>query len=273
MRTPQAWAPLLAALAFSLAAHADEPWHKPASEWNEKEVRAILEKSPWAHRDQVLLTKPKMKEPPCPPGSLRCFSDDTISYPTPGPRRKPASPDDLNEQQTKRAENAEGPSSDAIAGTTVVRWASASTVREAMARRQTKPETVAVVSANEPPPLPPSVAYIVYVDLRVHLHDIKRLPRSGVFTRAMAQNAVLVMKKTGERIPALRVRSAPLPDFDQRKELAIAAFYVYFPREKDGNPVIAAGETGVHFECPLYLGPITSDFDLHKMKRDGAPDL
>jgi hypothetical protein len=273
MRTPQACAGLLAVLALALAARADESWRKkPYTEWNEKEVREVLEKSPWAHRENLMLVKPSDQNAPCAAGNLRCFSDDSVSYPTAGPRRRPLTPDDIQSQQGHRAAAAMAPKPDGVFGTAVVRWESAQTVREALSRSGVKGEKVATAEA-EPAPLPLSEAYIVYVDLRIKVSDVKKVPQSGVFTTAMAKSSILLVKSTGERISPIRVTSAPLPEFDDRKELALAAYYVYFPRAKDGKPVFDEKETLIRFECPLALQPIRSEFDLRDMRRGGNPDI
>jgi hypothetical protein len=257
-----------------LAAYAaGDSWqNKPSSEWNDKEVRAVLEKSPWAHRENLTLVKPTEAVLPCKRGSVRCVSDDTDQAPVDPFRRHPPTPDDIQNSQDRRAYSAMPPKGDGVAGTAIVRWASAQTVREAMSRAPEKTERIAG-NKDEPPPLPPSVAYIVYVDLRVHLNDVKKLPQDGMLTSTMMRSSNLVLKSTGEHIPALRVTSAPLPEFDNRKELALAAFYVYFPRQKDGKPVLPDAEIIVRFECPLSPGPIEADFDLRTMKRAGVPDL
>jgi len=272
MRAPKACGFFLAVLAAALSAPADESWrHKPSTEWTDKEVREVLEKSPWAHREKLMLVPPKQQSFPCATGNLHCFSDDSVSYTTAGPRRKP-SPDDIHAQQEHRAAASLAPRPDGVSAVAVVRWASAQTVREAMSRSG-KGETVASAEAPQPAPLFSSDAYVLYVDLRIHVNNVKDVPQSGVFTAAVAQNSRLIVKSTGRRILPLRVTSAPLPEFDKRKELALAAYYIYFPRLQDGKPVFGEKETLVRFECPLAPQPIHSEFDLRDMRRSGVPDL
>lgn len=275
MRSPHVCLPLLFALSGALAARADEPWrNKPYTEWNEKEVREILEKSPWAHRQSLMLVKPS-PQAPCNARGRGCSTDDSVILPrTSGPRQG-----QILTKEPGAAQNPHGPpdmtpAPEGVSGAAVVRWASAQTVREALARSGMKGEKVATTEALESAPLPPSDAYyIVYVDLRVHLSDVKKVPQSGVFTPAMAQNSTLLVKRTGERISPLRVTAAPLPEFDDRRELALAAYYVYFPRQKDGKLVFTEKEGVVRFECPLTPLPIRAEFDLRDMRRGGVPDL
>jgi len=277
MRTPQACVPLLAVLALSFVTQADDSWkNKPYTEWNEKEIREVLERSPWSRRENLMVVRSTVTNinPPCNPSNPRCFNAETDSVPPPdpNPRRRTASPEAVQAAQDKRAASVLPPA-DGVAGTAVIRWASAQTVREAMKRVGDKLEKVADMQVNEPPPLPPSLAYILYVDLRVHLIDLKRIPKEGVLTRAMMRRSSLVMKSTGERIYPVRVTAAPLPEFDDRKELAIAAYYVYFLRQRDGKPVLPAKEKTVRFECPFSPSTISTEFSLKSMKRTGAPDL
>jgi len=272
MKAPQVSAPLLAVLALSLAAYAGDSWqNKPSSQWNDKEIRTVLEKSPWAHRENLTLVSPSEVVVPCKRNTI-CSQNDLADQPPPAIHRRPVGPADIQNEQSRQAASSLPFSGDGVGGTAVVRWASARIVREAMARIAGKAKAVAV-SKNEPPPLSLDVAYVVYVDLRVHMNDVKKVRQDGVLTAAMMRSSILVLKGTGQRIQAVRVTSAPLPQFDDRKELALAAYYIYFPREKDGKPVLSGDKEIVHFECPQSPGPISADFDLRAMKRDGHPDL
>jgi hypothetical protein len=275
MRTPQAGTFFLAILALAATAPAGESWRlKPYTEWNEKEVRQILEDSPWAHRMRLMVVKPGPLNTPCPSGNPHCSPDSTPAPPSaPGGRRRPPSPEDIQAQQDRRTSSALPPGLEGVAATAVVRWASARTVREAVARSGVQRGLVTPTEAGEHSLFEPLDTYIVYVDLRVPVADVKRVPQGGVLTPAMVQNSTLLVKSTGQRISPLSVKTAPLPEFDDRKELALAAFYVFFPRQEDGKPVLPGDESLVRFECPLVPVAIQSEFDLHKMARAGSPDL
>ena len=47
----------------------------------------------------------------------------------------------------------------------------------------------------------------------------------------------------------------------------------YFPREVDGQPLLGPAEKRVTFRWLLERLPVSGDFDLRKMARDGQPDL
>ncbi|HTQ86071.1 MAG TPA: hypothetical protein VMI93_07665 [Candidatus Solibacter sp.] len=275
MKPSKACALLFSLFALSVVVFAGDSWQgKPYSEWNEKEVRQILEKSPWAHRVKLMVVKPPATKIPCPSGNPHCSPDSSPSVPASYPgRRRPASPDDINALQDRRTASAMPPGLDGVAATAVVRWASSRTVREAMLRSGVQRGLVKPEELHPSEALPPVDAFVVYVDLRLALADVKKVPKNGVFTSALVQNSVLVFKSTGERVAPLEVRQAPLPEFDERKELALGAFYVYFPRQKDGKSLLLADESLVRFECPLAPVSISYEFDLHKMTRDGSPDL
>jgi hypothetical protein len=276
MNTRKAFAFLVASGVFALVASGDDSWRKkPYSEWNEKEVRQILENSPWAHRVKLMVVKPGPQDIPCPSGNQHCSADSgpSMTNPSVTVHRRQLSPDDLQGIQDRRTAAALPPGLEGVAAIAVVRWASARTVREALLRSgiqhgQVKPEEL-----QDPKAVAPLDSYVVYVDLRVPLADVKKVPQSGLFTAALVQNSVLVLKSSGARISPLSVKSAPLPAFDERKELALGAFYVYFPRQVGGKPSLPGNETLVRFECPLAPSAITSEFDLQKMAREGAPDL
>ncbi len=275
MRSRQLWALASFLLALALIASGNDSWRtKPFSQWDEKEVRQILENSPWAHRVRMLVVKPGLRSVACPSGKPPCSQD---SFPpinsSPAEHKSSMTAADMQATQDIRTATPSLPPAAGVEGTAVVRWVSSRTVREAMfqsrvQRGQAKPEESQQSGFFAPPD-----AYIVYVDLRVSLADVKKVPQSGVFTAAMVQNSALVLRSTGERISPLTVKSAPLPVFDERKEVALGAFYVFFPRIVQGKSALPETESLVRFECPIASGTITSEFELSKMGRDGSPDL
>jgi hypothetical protein len=275
MRIPKACALLIVFFALAIVASGDDSWRKkPSSEWNEKEVRQILENSPWAHRVKLMVVKPGPQDVPCPSGNSSCSpeSDPSSSNP-PTTHRRQLSPDDIQRLQDRRIASAMPSGFEGVAATAVVRWASARTVREALLRRRIQRGLVKPEELQDPEAFVPPDTYVLYVDLRVPLADVKKVPQYGLFTEALVQNSVLVVKSSGQRISALSAKPAPLPEFDERKELALGAFYVYFPSQLGGKPSLSGTGTLVRFECPLTPGAISSEFDLREMAREGLPDL
>ena len=283
MKTSRAMPFTLAGLLCVSAALADESWRgKLSTQWDQKEIQQILEHSPWAHRLSVLLVRLAGQSAGCIGSSGPCQRDDAFHEPsnTKEPGALPATP--LGSHQlSAQAESGElqnrysGPARiDApggVAGVAVVRWVSSRTVREALA--QLISPSGKRMDAEELAQLAPADAYIVYLDLRVNLADVSRVPQGGMLTAGMARHSRLVLKSSGERIVAARVASAPLPEFDERKEVALAAYYIFFPRQKDGRAVLGQRESEVRFECPLAPVPIRADFKLSRMERGGSPDF
>ena len=286
MQISRAMPVFLAGLLCVSAALADESWRgKPSAEWDQKEVRQILEHSPWAHRLSILLVKPAGQPTGCVGSSGPCQRADSFrvpntthtpsTLPTPGTASSDLSSQvkapGTQDRYSAPIESEEAGEGDGVAGVSVVRWVSSRTVREALA--QLVPPSGKRMDAQELAQLAPADAYILYVDLRVDLADVSHVPKGGLLTPGIARHSFLVMKTTGQRIPAVRVAAAPLPEFDDRKELALAAYYIYFPRERGGHAVVPQREIEVRFECPLAPVPIRADFKLPRMERAGAPDF
>jgi hypothetical protein len=283
MKTSRACTLLITGLVCALSAFADEAWQaKSPADWNEKDIRQILERSPWAHRVSVLLVRPDGEAAPCLGSKGPCAREDTFHSPNNSSSNVPggrASPDLVTQvRNTERQQEYTGAAdidrperSDGVAGIAVVRWASARTVRDALARLV--PPSGKRMDAEELAQLAPLDAYVMYVDLRVPLADVSHISQNGVLTEQMARRSALVLKSSGQRIPAVRVAAAPLPEFDDRKELALAAYYIFFPKGRGARATLPARETEVRFECPLAPVAIRADFRLSRMTREGLPDF
>lgn len=285
MKASQTAAFLLAGLLCASATLARQSWSgKPSHEWNEKEIRQILEHSPWAHRVSLMLVPSLEGVKPCQGNSGPCVRDDSFHEPPTSNSAGATSGRQASTDLSVRAQrqNAQdlysGPNTaddpnaaDSVAGISVVRWASARTVRDALARWVLP--SGKRMTAEELSILAPADSYVMYVDLRVALRDVGRIPQNGILTPRLARHSFLVLKPTGLRIPAAHITPAPLPEFDDRKEMAIAAYYIFFPKRKDGRDLLPERETEVRFECPLAPVPIRAGFKLSQMEREGSPDF
>jgi len=286
MRASLAVPVLFAGVLCAFPTLADESWrNKPPAEWNKKELREILEHSPWAHRVSLMLVPPAVAEQPC-AGSSDCMRTDSFREPPTtntnaqiGGGAGPRAENDLEvETEKERTQNRySGPLADdnsraplAIGGVSVIRWASAATIRDALAR--SVPPSGKLMDAEQLAQLSRPDAYVVYVDLRVGVSDVAHIPQAGMLTQQMARRSFLISKSARVHIPAARVVRAPMPEFDDRKQMAIAAYYIYFPKRMNGKSVFPEGETEVRFECPLRPVPIRADFKLSHMQREGSPD-
>ena len=261
---------LLLALVFAASGH--DFWRaKPPSHWNEKEVRKILEDSPWSHRQRLIITHMSVDSPGV-GAPLSRDPNPTPASTNPQLRSAPSIADQpaLN---AARSSDVAPPREFGIAGVSVVRWASARIVSEAVVRHSVLRGTLTEEQAGRIAPYTSQDSYVVYVDLRVSLRDVGVVPRGGVLTPSMVWNSTLYVQNTRERIRPSSVRLAPLPEFDDRKELTLAAYYVFFPRQAGSRRLLARGNSRVRFECPLVPVPIRHDFDLRKMAHDGSPDF
>jgi len=257
----------------------------PSRDWNDKEIRQILENSPWAHRVPLLLVKPDAASQACTDRTGPCLRDEPFHEPvaegttTTETTVAVASTEGSTSALTKSRRDHSGRPGDsdaaeaneAVTGVAVVRWASARTIREALAGLV--PPSGKRMDPQEISQLAPADAYVVYADLRVAVGEVSRVPQNGILTQEIAGRSFLTLRSSGQKIPAVRVAPAPLPEYDDRKELALAAYYIFFPKQVDGHPSIPQREKEVRFDCPIVPVPLHVEFKLSRMARNGAPDL
>jgi hypothetical protein len=264
---------VFAGLLCASVALAEKPSPRdPSSEQEQQHIRMILERSPWAQRIPVTLVKPGAVAQTCRGNGENCLQDAFGPVPsrnTSEQGRGPAEP--VNHIQEGRIRMVDDMEAQGITGVAVVRWASARTIRDALARMA--PPSGKRMEAEELAQLAPVDAFVVYMEVRVALSCVKRVPRDRMLIRPMALHSTLLFKSTGQRIAAARVASASLPDLGEQDEQVLAAYYIYFPKLKDGHPWLTARDAEVRFECPLYPVPFHADFKLSRMQLQGVPDL
>jgi len=277
MKIPRACALIIAVLSLAAVLPAGESWRaKPSTQWNKKEARRVLENSPWAHRIKLIVARGVEAAESVPTPAERSTSASSSTNPQNQSGRLArvhTSVDDAPALNPARNAEITPLTQTGVAGVAVVRWASARTAREALARNGVLRGSMTEQQGRELSQADFGNVYVIYVDLRVSLRDVKSVPQGGVLTSAIAQNSYLLLRRTGDRVMPLGVKAAPLPEFDDRKELSLAAFYIIFPRRIDGKPTIPNTESLVRFECPLSPVPIHFEFNLNKMLRDNSPDL
>ncbi|MDA2912347.1 hypothetical protein MYX77_00035 [Acidobacteriia bacterium AH_259_A11_L15] len=79
-------------------------------------------------------------------------------------------------------------------------------------------------------------------------------------------SAYLKLKGSHQKVPPVQVNF-----ITQGPRLVAVEFY--FPREREGRPLITREEKKVEFYCESSTAPISMEFDLRKMTRDGDLDL
>jgi hypothetical protein len=221
---------LLLAVILAAFAWAQEPWRTKAfKEWTADEVRRVLDDSPWAKVIAVDITwRPqgsKAGEVPRPASDMRL---DTL-------RKVPQAP-------------------------FLVRWASARTVRMALARHAMLTRGASSEEADRfVARVPEQHEFIVTGP------DITPLKTTG--TERLKSSAHLVLKSSGHRIPAASV------EIMQKKE-KLEAVVFRFPRSAaDGEPHISAKEKSVEFLCRVAGAEMKANFELAKMASRDGPDF
>jgi len=229
----------LLALLGSLLLRAGDPWKdKPWTVWTQKDVDKVLQDSPWAQ------------------GYLKARDSQPEFDPSLG--SEPRRPQGV--QVTD-------------AYLTVV-WESARTVKEAEARlsqlQTTGPEEGDDWELAIPADHVIWVAGYVYEGR--YLTDLTDFQRLGDEQKRKA--ALLELKQSKKKVFPKHVEmkfGQTAAGFGRVGRYVDARFY--FPREVDGQPLLGPGEKKVTFRWLLERLPVTGDFNLQKMVRDGKPDL
>ncbi len=222
---------------------AGKPWkEKPWTEWTEKEVKIVLNDSPW----------------------VRSWSDW---------RGRPV----ISAEDGSITRDSSLPSRIASRGAEFTsRWVSSLTLREARVRWRQLQGNIDDKEAAEILSQTPG-EHIIEVMVMGLLQDRTTHLDLAVFEnlteQAKKQSAKLRFWQSKQTIHPTRVEIL-LPYDDMR--IMVASFY--FPRELAGNPVIGPGEKKVTFSWILdynipTISVLQTKFDLRKMTRDGKPDL
>lgn len=241
---------LLACLALAVAAWAGDPWkEKTYKEWDEKEVNKILGDSPWSR----VVTVPAF------------WRGGGGSIPGAGGRGGGggAGGEGGGAAETVGGvgQAVSGGGGGAPEAHFTVRWGSARTTREALARRAVlrgTPEAEAERIMN----LPVTEHLIV-------LLGSDMMPFAKSDEKSLMEKTFLKLKKTKQKISPTRVEIVRGQDAKK-----ISGIIFGFPmKSAAGEPLIAADEKGVEFECRTEDVTIRQSFEPHKMVSKAGPDL
>jgi len=251
---------LCSCIALAVAAVAwagGDPWKsKPYQQWDAKDVRKVLDGSPWARSIQV--------EAPWLNGDAAAGGTDGGSTSQPGPARGGAGP------RSGPGGGGGGGAADAASGgpqtaalaTFLVRWASSRTIREAVIRNlvlagQMKDEAAAQELAK------PVETYEIVVagpDMR---------PFQSVDDKILQNGAFLIDRKTKQKVAPTSVK---IQNTEDGKKIQSVAFF--FPKKSDsGISTIADDEKVVDFLCVVTNVKIDASFDTSKMMDTSGRDL
>lgn len=238
---------------LAAAAAADEPWlDKAYQSWNQKDVRKILNDSPWAQNVQALA--PWLKRT-----TVAQFPGKTRGGTAPGEKDYPS-------DVASDASQPYGlPPGAAIAkaplATFLIRWESAKTVRAAEAREAILRGRMQPGGAEEILRQEPSEYELVLV-----INPSVGLPEHDEFK--LQESARLRGTRTKAEVLATRAQIQESPD---GKSIEVD---FYFPKKTSaGNPSLSPDEAEIEFACSVAGSTIRATFHPQKMRTEGGPDL
>jgi hypothetical protein len=235
---------LLAAIVWA----GGDPWKsKPYQQWDAKDVRRVLDDSPWGRTVQV--------EAPWLKGDAGGDTPDAAAAPV-GPGGRPG-------QGSRSGVGSElGGGPQVAVATFIVRWSSSRTIREAIVRTamlsgQLKEDAAAQQLAQ------PVESY----EIVVAGPDMK--PFQSVDEKILQNGAFLIDRKTKQKISPTSVK---IQNTDDGKRIQSVAFI--FPKKSDtGISTISAEEKTVDFLSVVTNVKIQVSFDISKMTDSVGRDL
>jgi len=240
---------LLACLALAVSAWAGDPWkQKTYKEWNEAEVSKILADSPWSRPVTVTaFWRSGGSSAPSVSGG-RSGSGGQISGGGEG-------------AGSSAAGGGSGGGGDAPEAHFTLRWGSARTAREALARLAVF-RGMSEADAEKIMNLPVTEHQIV-------LYGPDMAPFAKSDEKSLMDKTFLKLKKNKQKISPSRVEIKRAPDGKK-----ISGIVFYFPMKSEaGEPVIAPDEKSVDFECRTDEVSIRQSFEPQKMVSKAGPDF
>lgn len=140
-----------------------------------------------------------------------------------------------------------------------MQWASSLTLRQALVRRQQLRGGVNEDQAQQF--LARRFEQYVIMVVGPDMSAFQELSEDEV-----RQSSYLQPKRSKQKVSPERVQFV-------RRGTRLMAVEFYFPRELAEGPAISLDEKKVKFYCKSKLSPLSVDFNLRKMTREGAPDL
>jgi len=239
---------------LALAAWAGDPWkEKTYKEWNEAEANRILVDSPWARPITVLATwRTGGKSLPDSAGQR------TGGAGAAGERSGGIGTDVTNLIVSEVGGASAGNSTEARF---TLRWESARTAREALARRAIL-RGMSATEAEEVMNLPVTEHQLV-------LYGSDMAPFAKSDEKSLMEKTSLKLKKNKQKIFSSYVEIKRAQDGKQ-----ISGIVFYFPlKSQTGEPLLAPDEKGVEFECRTDVTSIRQNFEPQKMISKAGPDF
>jgi hypothetical protein len=239
---------LIACLALAGAVWAGDPWkEKSYKEWDEKDAFKILSDSPWARAVIVPATWRSSR--------TTALAPDTQRGGVTGQRAEVGEVGADRNTPTPDSSGASDPEAQFI-----LRWGSARTTREALARLNFLKGTPEAEAER--------VLHLPVTEHQFVLYGPDMQPFAKSDEMSLMEKTFIKLKKSKQKISPSRVEIRRGQDGKK-----ISAVVFYFPLKSEaGEPVIAADEKGVEFECRAGLVTFRQSFEPQKMVSKAGPD-
>jgi hypothetical protein len=247
-------------LAAGLAYGSNETWKtKPYQQWDQNDVKEILTSSPWVKRIVVTATWK--------PGSLIAPDAGGQPQPTQG---SPAAPQHTGMGGSPGGSPGAQPNSPAPpsmgSGSPealfFVRWGSAQTVREAVARD-------AVLNGRSSEAQAEQYVDQAPADYEIFVYGTDMTPFADETGDTLKSKTYLEVKPSKEKVSPSSVEI--VKDVDGKK---IQSVVFSFPKQgANGQPLLTADDKEAQFDCKLKGLHLAMGFDLRKMVEKNGRDL
>ena len=240
----------VALLLAAIVSAGDDPWKaKPYQQWDAKDVRKVLDASPWVRSVQV--------DAPWISAGDAGDADSGAASSQPSPMRPAQAP-----QPGANGAGGLGPGAQTATVTFVVRWASSRTMREALVRNAILAGQIKEDAAAQELAQPVETYEIV-----VAAPDMK--PFQSVDEKILEHGAFLMDRKTKEKVSPTGVK---IQSSEDGKKIQSVAFF--FPKKSEsGVSTIGADVKTVDFQCVVTNVKIEASFDTSKMSDTLGRDL
>lgn len=261
--------------AAGLAFGASQVWmSKPYQQWTENDVRDILQHSPWIKETTVLASwssAPDAQNPGMPPqgqpsqnqppqrgtmgGGGGTMGGGGGSYGGGGGAQQGAAAQQSG--MGGQPETAEGRNV-----TYVIRWNSAQTIRDAVARQAMLNGRASQSQLQQ------------YIDQQPATYQVfvfgpDMTPFAKEAPDTLKSKAFIEVKPSKEKVAPADVQVVKAPNGG-----SVTGVLFSFPKQGgDGKPVIARSDKQAHFDCKLKLVHLDANFDLRKMVGKNGQEL
>jgi hypothetical protein len=239
-----------------------DPWKsKPYQQWDDKDVKRVLEDSPWAKVVQVDVTWKADKG----------YSSGETSGPAPATNQQ--APMGGGGKSMGGGSPAPTPASAPVAGAGdagsssgqanfLVRWVSSKTVERAVYRKAELAGTMKPEDAEKELAKPLDVYELV-----VFGPDMK--PFQSADEESLKTSVYLIEKKNKQKILPYKVELTRSPDGTKVQ----AVGFIFLRKAANGEPTIPDDEKAVDFYCVVNGAKIHTSFDITKMQDTQGRDL